>query len=66
MRAQRCKIEEIGLKQKVLKFVGKMKLFWQAGAKTMENVTFGEQPRQRQRSFEQRAGSAGYWFFRAF
>ena len=32
---------------------------WQAGAETVENVTFGEQQRQRQRGEQQRARSAG-------
>ena len=56
-RAQRCKSEEIGPKEELLKFVGNMLYFKQAGAETMENVTFGEQPRQRQRGDEQRTGS---------
>ena len=66
MRAQRCKIEEIWLKQEWLKFVGNMWFSWQAGAETVENVTFGEQPRRRQRGELQRTGSVGYQFFSAF
>ena len=66
MRAQRCKNEEIGPKQELLKFVWNMTYFWQAGAETMENVTFGEQPRQWQRGGEQRGGSVASWVFRAF
>ena len=49
MRAQRCKIEEICLNKELLKFVGQMYLFWQAGAKTVENVTFGEQSQRRKK-----------------
>ena len=49
MRAQRCKIEEIMLKQELLKFVGNMWFSWQAGAETVENVTFGEQPQRRRK-----------------
>ena len=66
MRAQRCKIEEIGLKQELLKFVGNMWFSWQAGAETVENVTFGEQSRQRKRGEDQRADSGSCQFFRAF
>ena len=65
-RAQRCKIEEIGLKQKLLKFVGNIRFSWQAGAKTVENVTFGEQAQLSEKGELQRAGSGGYQFFRAF
>ena len=65
-RAQRCKIEEIGLKQELLKFVGNMWFSWQAGAKTVENVTFGEQAQPSDKGEHQRAGSGGYQFFRAF
>ena len=65
-RAQRCKIQEIGLKQQLLKFVGNMWFSWQAGAKTAENVTFGEQAQPSERGEVQRAGSVGYKFFRAF
>ena len=65
-RAQRCKIEEIGLKQKLLKFVGNMWFSWQAGAKTVENVKFGEQAQPSERGELQRPGSAAYQFFRAF
>ena len=39
---------------------------WQAGAKTMENVTFGEQAQPNERGGAPRTGSAGSWFFRAF
>ena len=39
---------------------------WQAGAETVENVTFGEQSRQRKRGEQQRARSVGYQFFSAF
>ena len=49
MRAQRCKIEEIGPKQELLNNVGNIYVFWQAGAKTVENVTFGEQPQRRRK-----------------
>ena len=66
MRAQRCKIEEIGLKQELLKFVGNMWFSWQAGAKTVENVTFGKQPQPSERGGAQRPGSGAYQFFRAF
>ena len=51
-RAQRSKIEEICLKQELLKFIGNMRDFWQAGAETVENVTFGE------RSLEKKTGGA--------
>ena len=47
MRAQRCKMEETWFKQELLKFIGNMCYFWQAGAETVENVTFGEQSRCR-------------------
>ena len=65
-RAQRWKIEEIGLKQELLKFFGNMWFSWQAGAKTVENVTFGEQAQPSERGEAQRAGSAEYQFFSAF
>ena len=39
---------------------------WQAGAETVENVTFGEQSRQRKRGGDQRTGSVATQFFRAF
>ena len=51
-RAQRSKIEEIGLKYELLKSIGNMYDFWQAGAETVENVTFGE------RSLQKRIGEA--------
>ena len=44
MRAQRCRIEEISLKWKLLNFIGNMYHFWQTGAETVENVRFGEHP----------------------
>ena len=65
MRAQRCKIQEIGRKEELLKFVENMWFFWQAGAETVENVTFGEQSRQRKRGEVQRVRYVVYQFFRA-
>ena len=42
--AERCKIEEIGLKLKVLKYIENMCIFGAAGAETIIFVTFGRQP----------------------
>ena len=39
---------------------------WQAGAKTIENVTFGEQSNASGRGEVQRAGSGASWILRAF
>ena len=51
-RAQRSKIEEIRLKWELLKYIGKMCHFWQAGAETMENVMFGEHSEAAARRWE--------------
>ena len=52
MRAQRSNIKEIGLKYELLKFHWNMYHFWQAGAETLRNITFGE------RSLEKQIGGA--------
>ena len=52
MRAQRSKIEEISFNWKLFRFIWKMCHFWQTGAETVENVTFGE------RSLENKIGGA--------
>ena len=44
MRAQRCKIEEIGLKYECLKFIGQMCYFEQPGAETIVFVTYFARP----------------------
>ena len=42
-RAERCKMEEIGLMQELLNFVGNMFHFWQTGSKTIRFVSSGAQ-----------------------
>jgi len=42
-RAERCKIEEIGLKYELLKFVRKIIYFWQTGAKSVCFISSGAQ-----------------------
>ena len=48
-RAQRFKMEEICLNLEFVKFNWNILYSWQAGAETIENVTFGEQPRRRRK-----------------
>ena len=42
-RERRCKTKEIGLELEFINFIGNIRHSWQAGAETLENVTFGEQ-----------------------
>ena len=40
--------------------------FWQSGAETVENVSFGEHPAGGPDRWSTKAGSGGSWFSRAF
>ena len=59
-------MEEIGLKQELLKSIGKINQFWPTGAETVENVRFGEHPAATTGRWSTKARSAASWFFRAF
>ena len=59
-RERRCKTKEIGLELEFINFIGNMKHSWQAGAETLENVTFGEQATSPANRWSTRAGSGGY------
>ena len=59
-REQRCKTKEIGLELEFINFIGNMKHSWQAGAETLENVTFGEQATSPANRWSTKAGSGGY------
>ena len=65
-REQRCKIKEIGLKQESLKFIGNMRHSWQAGAKTLEIIMFGEQATSPANRRSTKADSVGYRLLRHF
>ena len=59
-REQRCKTKEIGLELEFINFIGNMKHSWQAGAETLENVTFGEQATSPANRRSTKADSGGY------
>ena len=65
-RAQRSKMEEIGLKSELLKSIGNMYHFWQTGAEIVENVTFGEHPATTKGRWDPTAPSGGSWNSWAF
>ena len=62
MRAQRCKIKEIGLKYECLKFIGKMCYFRQPGAETIVFVTYFDQSHARENLQQQKSQIGAPWF----